>query len=70
MFYHDTMHHFVHLFFAIVAQHKRLADDVVDQALMERQRTDEVARRVTSYLETEDGGLLKRRNRIGKYRDE
>lgn len=39
------------------------------QLLMERQREEEVERRKKTFLETEDGGLLKRKSRAKAYRD-
>ncbi|KAG5491632.1 hypothetical protein JIQ42_01538 [Leishmania sp. Namibia] len=40
-----------------------------EQLLLERQRNDEIERRKKLFLETEDGGLLKRKNRAKEYRD-
>ncbi|KAG5468252.1 hypothetical protein LSCM1_02230 [Leishmania martiniquensis] len=40
-----------------------------EQLLLERQRDEEVERRKRIFLETEDGGLLKRKNRAKEYRD-
>ncbi|KAK7200764.1 hypothetical protein NESM_000134600 [Novymonas esmeraldas] len=41
-----------------------------EQILLERQRSEEVERRKTMILETEDGGLLKRKNRAKAFRDQ
>ncbi|CAJ1022534.1 hypothetical protein, conserved [Leishmania lindenbergi] len=40
-----------------------------EQMLLERQRNEEVERRKNVFLETEDAGLLKRKNRAKEYRD-
>ncbi|KPA82253.1 putative mitochondrial hypothetical protein [Leptomonas pyrrhocoris] len=40
-----------------------------EQMLLERQRDEEVERRKVVFLETEDAGLLKRKNRAKQYRD-
>lgn len=40
-----------------------------EQMLLERQRYEEIERRKRVFLETEDGGLLKRKNRMKEYRD-
>lgn len=39
------------------------------QLLIERQRDEEIERRKMAFLETEDGGLLKRKSRAKEYRD-
>ncbi|GET92269.1 hypothetical protein, conserved [Leishmania tarentolae] len=40
-----------------------------EQMLLERQRNEEIERRKNTFLETEDAGLLKRKNRAKQYRD-
>lgn len=41
-----------------------------EQMLLERQRDEEIERRKTSFLDTDDGGLVKRKNRAKQYRDQ
>lgn len=41
-----------------------------EQMLLERQRDEEIERRAAVFLETEDGGLIKRKNRTKAYRDQ
>ncbi|KAG5493946.1 hypothetical protein JKF63_01778 [Porcisia hertigi] len=41
-----------------------------EQLLLERQRSEEIERRKNIFLETEDAGLLKRKNRAKAYRDQ